>query len=1465
MSGSYSTGGTLPPVLTQILQYITQADQASKVGEYDKEVAFLVEAVRVAQSGYMELTKAPQESVEALDHIAMNLYKHSQEALALSTTDIALALMPSYVPALHHKAVFLVAMNRDVEVAMQLLDHALALSPQDKTLWASKGDALKILGKTSEAIDSYLQAQQLDATSTQYVDRALKIQAGNPKALQMKLAISIRMGGTGEAINTCRQLIATNPRDATLNFTLANLLVNAGRYDEALKAVDMSLQSQPDNPTYLFAKARILREMERYPEAFELYRALLNQRVETSAGVLQEVAEALESKQLDQDLIIAIRMRMLELDPRNLANIQSLRAIAVARADRELSLRVYDAWLSLSPHNLEAEAALAQLFADEGDIEKALATYFEIARYHPDETRYIRKGLELAHKHRLHDRVVGFANAILAKEPNDANTMEWLGDSFAELGQWREALRIADLLLAAYPNSVAYLKRKKTCLTALGMHRDVPPIIDRIFEEDPTSYDIAMERARMYQYWAEHAPPDSEQREAWSKEALRSYERASLSPELHADCLLGMAKVFRQVHKPEKAEEAYSNFLALPGNEHRGDILKERGHVLREITRNSEALESYQKAVEAGCEDVDLLWGMAEVLRALNENARALHYLQMLIQREPRNPLYLRRYGRMLTQQGRKEEGLAQLKTALSLQDKDPTAYFEIADALKEAGMYQDALGYYQQGLGIDAKNNFALLSYIETLILTGRVPEARREIDALLRRDPSNARVWILRMEAFKFLHDDDEILYSLKAILTLSPGDAGAWEEKHRIHLARGEKDEAYEAIKSVIATTPKKADVPKLYLMQGDLASDLGKLDEALAAYEEAKKGDPKLKYEAEYRKARAYDENGQPEEAAKVLEDFGQPPFPSEVNEKLTFDILTMRGSVSFQLEHYTEALDIFEELLRKSPGNPDISLWKARTMLELGKAREAKAFLSEFLPKSPSAEAYLYLSEAESGVGSQPDAIAACVKGLQLSPSHVPLLLRLGDLWSKEEKWQEAGDAYARAVSADRNNAEAHSKIAKVHEKLGHQNEAIREYKESVRLNPEDAHAHLSLGLVFMDVGDPDEALRSIDQALKLDPDLEAAIEAKNVATQKVREKQIELYGKKALVLSAQANRPVTRNDLFMTLQVPWDLIDPVMREATKVVEVDVNKLTDKEIMDLEGMSYHLITQAMERKLSSVDRGALSLADVALLSPPEYSLAQVQRLTGYVQSVMSMPIHPETMKLSRDVEDLARKALTLPPEERTPFRLVKNLSIGIYKAMVIKAIESMTMDFQVQAPPALNYTPSPVATAPPQPVAQAPPPSTSPTYPAYEPPAYPAAPAIGGAPEALPEEPPAPANNTVTADSLSPAPPGARCAGCGGPATYMHTCGAYICRHCIVQFGSCPRCSLPLTLPTERDVSTASAPPRARPMEMPLAFMPASRRMDDQDTGENTRTNPRMRRTPNKPRRSATSTDEDAHL
>ena len=293
----------------------------------------------------------------------------------------------------------------------------------------------------------------------------------------------------------------------------------------------------------------------------------------------------------------------------------------------------------------------------------------------------------------------------------------------------------------------------------------------------------------------------------------------------------------------------------------------------------------------------------------------------------------------------------------------------------------------------------------------------------------------------------------------------------------------------------------------------------------------------------------------------------------------------------------------------------------------------------------------------------------------------------------------------------------------------------------------------------------------------------------------------------------------------------------------------------------------------------MEKRGLTLADVAILSPPNYTLAQLQRLFGYMRAVLEMDIRPENLSLTPDVEELARRALGLPPEERTPFRLVRNLRVGLYKARLIKAVESVGS--AVHAPlPSLRITeygarpaPPPPSTPLPQqqqsppssPPSQGNPPGSSSSYaPSYSttpsqggygsPPApyssqqassqsmppsggpalpntaAPVASSVGGPPPSPPSGRP-----SGPVSDLSSAPQGARCSGCGGLAQYRHTCGASVCQHCVVQFGSCPRCSLTLTLPSAPTTQEASIPGGQDRIEMPLALLAVSSRDDDSGT------------------------------
>ncbi|EQD62111.1 tetratricopeptide repeat domain-containing protein, partial [mine drainage metagenome] len=150
----------------------------------DQQGRLLKEALAFTRENLAALTaRNGSEVAELMDRAALGLYRLSLNDIALEAVDLALTLNPNLPSALQHKGIILLAMNQNLDQVLPLLDRALSLNPQDKNLWAGKGDALKLLGRPEEAVQAYLHAQQLDATSTQFVDRALKLVPGHPEAL----------------------------------------------------------------------------------------------------------------------------------------------------------------------------------------------------------------------------------------------------------------------------------------------------------------------------------------------------------------------------------------------------------------------------------------------------------------------------------------------------------------------------------------------------------------------------------------------------------------------------------------------------------------------------------------------------------------------------------------------------------------------------------------------------------------------------------------------------------------------------------------------------------------------------------------------------------------------------------------------------------------------------------------------------------------------------------------------------------------------------------------------------------------------------------------------------------------------------------------------------------------------------------------------------------------------------------
>jgi tetratricopeptide (TPR) repeat protein len=106
--------------------------------------------------------------------------------------------------------------------------------------------------------------------------------------------------------------------------------------------------------------------------------------------------------------------------------------------------------------------------------------------------------------------------------------------------------------------------------------------------------------------------------------------------------------------------------------------------------------------------------------------------------------------------------------------------------------------------------------------------------------------------------------------------------------------------------------------------------------------------------------------------------------------------------------------------------------------------------------------------------------------------------RLGLVFSKEGRLDEAISQYREALRLKPNDADAHYDLANALYRKRLWDEAIGQYREDLKLSPDDPEGHNNLGVVLFQKGNLNEAITQFQEALRLKPDYANA--QKNLAT-----------------------------------------------------------------------------------------------------------------------------------------------------------------------------------------------------------------------------------------------------------------------------------------------------------------------------------------------------------------------------
>jgi tetratricopeptide (TPR) repeat protein len=266
---------------------------------------------------------------------------------------------------------------------------------------------------------------------------------------------------------------------------------------------------------------------------------------------------------------------------------------------------------------------------------------------------------------------------------------------------------------------------------------------------------------------------------------------------------------------------------------------------------------------------------------------------------------------------------------------------------------------------------------------------------------------------------------------------------------------------------------------------LASEPGRMDEAIARYDEAIRLMPGLA-EAHYSLGNALIFTHRTGEAiVQYRAALGVTPNYAEARCNL--------GNALASQGHFGEAIAEYRDVLRLNPDFAEAHYNLGDALVESGEAPRAVAEFEAALRLDPGfTKAHYSLANALSSTGRAQDAIPHYEEAFRLKPDFAEAHYGLGIALNSLGRAREAIVQYGEAIRLRPGLAEAHFRLADTLGSLGLFSEAIPQYEEAIRARPRYAEAECNLGNALSSVGRNSEAVAHFDRAILLRPDFAEA-------------------------------------------------------------------------------------------------------------------------------------------------------------------------------------------------------------------------------------------------------------------------------------------------------------------------------------------------------------------------------------
>ena len=290
-----------------------------------------------------------------------------------------------------------------------------------------------------------------------------------------------------------------------------------------------------------------------------------------------------------------------------------------------------------------------------------------------------------------------------------------------------------------------------------------------------------------------------------------------------------------------------------------------------------------------------------------------------------------------------------------------------------------------------------------------------------------------------------------------------------------------------------------------------------------------------------------------------------------------------GTALYKLERFDEAIKSYDRTIELKPDDIQAHLNRGVALGKLKRYdEEIKSYDQIIILKPSNVEAHLKRGAALEKLKLYNDAIKSYKSAIKLNDNNDKAYFNLGVIYSKLKRYDESQKFYEKAlqlknnpqeniiikgnhedliikykneIELDPKNSKAYFRIGDIFRKLGRTDEAVNSYDLALKISPDFVQAHINRGIIFTKLKCHVEAINNFSRAIAIEPNNVQALSLRGSAYKKL-DNHIESIKDDTRVAELKPETPYILGSLLDTKMKTcnWDNFENQRAELTKKIE-----------------------------------------------------------------------------------------------------------------------------------------------------------------------------------------------------------------------------------------------------------------------------------------------------------------------